>query len=58
MLNNNFEFKFNNVNKDDNGNLLVLDIEIGDFRLSLVNLYGPNNDQPNFMIMFLIFFVI
>ena len=28
--------------------MLIIDITIGDFRLTLVNLYGPNSDQPDF----------
>ena len=48
LFNNNFQYKVKNIKSDDNGNLLVLDIEIGDYCVTLINLYGPNNDVPNF----------
>ena len=28
--------------------MLIIDITIRDFRFTLVNLYGPNSDQPDF----------
>jgi exonuclease III len=33
---------------DPNGRYLILDVTIGDVRLTLVNIYGPNEDNPNF----------
>ena len=45
---NDFEFKIYNTLKDHSGNLLILDIEIEKHRITLVNLYGPNNDDPSF----------
>ena len=48
FLSNSFEFKIHKVFKDHTGNLLILDIEIEKRRISLVNLYGPNNDDPAF----------
>ena len=48
LFRNNFEFKVKNVHRDHQGNLLILDIEIEDHRLSLAVLYGPNQDNPNF----------
>ena len=48
LFNNNFEYKVKNVKTDCNGNMLVLDLEIGEYSTTLINLYGPNTDDPNF----------
>lgn len=48
LFNNNFEFKLHKVERDENGNKLVLDIEIEGKRLTLINIYGPNRDDPEF----------
>ena len=48
LINNNFEYKIHNIFKGDCGNLLIVDITIYNIRLTLVNLYGPNSDNPNF----------
>ena len=48
LFNNNFEFKVVNVKKDKNGNKLFVEIEFEDKRFSLINIYGPNNDSPDF----------
>ena len=37
-----------NTFRDNNGNVLLLDIEIEKHRITMVNLYGPNKDDPNF----------
>ena len=34
--------------RDQTGNLLILDIEIEKHRITLVTLYGPNSDDPDF----------
>ena len=37
------------MKKDDVGNLLVLDIKLcNKLNVSLVNIYGPNQDSPDF----------
>ena len=48
MFNNNFEFKLHRQKKDQNGNLLALDITINSSKFTLINLYGPNSDVPEF----------
>ena len=48
LLNNNLECKLHSVKRDENGNKIVLDIITEGFRLSLINIYGPNKDEPNF----------
>ena len=49
LLNNNFEHKVMGTRKDDNGNLLALDIQLDSKRLTLVTIYGPNHDSPLFL---------
>ena len=48
LFNNNFDYKIRCVKGDDNGNLLVINMDIGDNNITLVNLYGPNTDLPRF----------
>lgn len=44
----NFEYNIYECVKDDNGNLLALDIKIENKRLTLACIYGPNEDSPTF----------
>ena len=46
LLSNNFEYKISNTKKDDCGNLLGVDIEIEGKTITLINIYGSNNDTP------------
>ena len=39
--------------RDDNGNLLIIDLTICNQLLTLVNLYGPNTDTPIFYMLIL-----
>ena len=48
MLSNNFEYKILNTKKDDCGNILGFDIENEGKKITLINIYGPNNDTPLF----------
>ena len=48
LFNNNFEFKVKKINKDTNGNFIVIVLEIKKEDYVLVNLYGPNRDEPDF----------
>lgn len=48
LLNNNFESKVHREKKDRNGNFLALDINIDGLRTTLISLYGPNQDTPDF----------
>ena len=48
LLNNNFEFNISNIKTDKMGNMLALDIVTGDYTLTIINLYGPNSDDPGF----------
>ena len=44
----NFEYKVENVMKDENGNLMCMDISLSNISLRLVNIYAPNTDSPEF----------
>lgn len=48
LFNNNFEFKIHNEIKDNEGNLLAIDITIEENRVTIINIYGPNYDSPCF----------
>ena len=48
LFKNKFEFKIYNQFSDTNGNILLLDIEIDQVRMSLISIYGPNEDNPLF----------
>ena len=48
LFNNNFEYKILKTKKDDCGNLLGIDIEIEGTKITIINIYGPNNDTPSF----------
>ena len=48
FINNDFEYKVCDSRSDKNGNLLALDIKINDLKITLINIYGPNNDSPEF----------
>jgi exonuclease III len=46
LFKNSFEFKINSEILDTDGNFVILDITIQDYRLTLVTIYGPSN--PDF----------
>lgn len=48
LVNNNFEFKFKSIEQDCNGNLLILNCNIGEKNVVLAAIYGPNRDSPEF----------
>lgn len=48
MFTNNFEFKVHEQLSDNYGNYLVLDISIEGKRITLLTIYGPNEDCPKF----------
>ena len=48
LFKNNFEFIIHNSHRDQYGNMILLDISITDQRLTFVNIYGPNDDCPDF----------
>ena len=48
LLNTNFEYEIENIDKDKDGNLLLLDFEVNKIKIRLINLYGPNSDDVDF----------
>ena len=48
FFNNVFELVLHREKRDNSGNILALDISVDQNRLTLINLYGPNNDEPEF----------
>lgn len=48
LINNNFEQTVKRVKTDKNGNFIILDMIIQGKEITLVNLYGPNEDNPQF----------
>ena len=48
LLNNNFAYKVEITNSDVNCKYIILDINIESKKFILINLYGPNDDQPKF----------
>ena len=48
FFNNNFDFILHNTILDKCGNFIILDVEINNKRITLVNIYGPNKDDPDF----------
>ena len=48
LLKNNFEYKIEDIKTDNNGNFCILQLEVTGKKLCLVNIYGPNHDNPSF----------
>ena len=48
LLSDIFEYKVKNVIQDNSGNMIVLDFQMSDIKDKLINIYGPNIDDPNF----------
>ena len=49
IWNNNFEYEVLKEKRDLNGNYLALDVVIDKPKLTLLSLYGPNMDNPDFL---------
>ena len=43
-------FQIHSTKIDNNGRYIIIDLTLYDKRLSLVNVYGPNNDNPDFYV--------
>ena len=48
MFNNNFEFKINGTQRDNESIWLAHGIKLEDHKVTLINIYGPNSDKPSF----------
>ena len=49
LFNSNFEYEVLKEKRDLNGNYLALDVVIDKPKLTLLSLYGPNMDNPDFL---------
>ena len=47
-LNNNFDQQVESIKTDPNGNYTILNKTIQGKKVTLVNIYGPNEDNPQF----------
>ena len=52
LFNNNFNFQIHKVFSDPNGRFLICDIVADSKRLTVANIYAPNEDDPNFFQVF------
>ena len=48
LINKNVDHKILNIDKDTNGNFLIIDLQLSNISCTLVTLYGPNQDKPEF----------
>ena len=48
LFNNTFEFKIHNKTQDTDGRFIILDLTINEKRITIMNVYGPNQDDPMF----------
>ena len=48
LLNNNFEQQVESIKTNPNGNYIILNMTIQGKKVTLVNIYGPNEDNPQF----------
>ena len=48
MFKNSFQYTSHSETRDPNENFIILDVSVQEQRLSLVALYGPNEDSPDF----------
>ena len=48
LLNNNFDQQVESIKTDPNGNYIILNMTIQGKKVTLVNIYGPNEDNPQF----------
>ena len=50
LINNNFDQEVTKVIRDTNGNFIILEIIVQKQKITLANIYGPNEDKPQFYI--------
>ena len=48
LFNNSFEYKILNIKKDQNGNLIEIDINTHNINFKIIVIYAPNTDDPLF----------
>lgn len=50
MFHKELEIDIGMVVRDREGRFIILELAIGEFRILLVNVYGPNEDSPSFYV--------
>ena len=50
LFNNTFEYKIHIMKSDKSGYFIILDITLNRKKITLINIYGPNNDNPSFFL--------
>ena len=50
LINNNFDQEVTKVVKIPNGNFIIMEITVQKQKITLANIYGPNEDKPQFFI--------
>ena len=48
LFNNTFDFKVNVIDSDTEGNYIILKLNTMENDITLINIYGPNRDNPDF----------
>ena len=48
LFNKNLDYKILKHKIDSNGNILTVQLQIDSYIITLINIYGPNNDMPQF----------
>ena len=48
LINNTFEYEIGRIKKDPNVYFIIVELTILGKKITLVNLYGPNDDKPQF----------
>lgn len=49
LFNNNLEYQIESFKKDNDGNLITVNIKVENNKYTIINISEPNEDQPNFM---------
>ena len=52
LIGGNFYYEVHDVISDEEGSFLIMDVTLGEQRITLVNLYGPNKDDTIFFYKF------
>ena len=48
MFNNTFDFKAKTIDTDQQGNYIIVNLKTIENEFTLINIYGPNRDNPEF----------